>query len=230
MAGRKKALLGTKFRFFIVWALSASIVLNIFLIHGIYNRSLVKQVPDGDTLQLNDGRRIRLRGIDAPEKGRCLSDESALRLAELTLGRHISIKNAITDTYGRIVADVFITDPIIWFSPVYANRKMISSGLVSYSSTGTEYDAGNLSAYREIKDKKLGIFSSRCRQKDPVDDCDIKANIRSGKKFYYLPDCLYYDQVVVDQSFGDRWFCTEQQAQDAGFILSSNCSITGKNN
>lgn len=36
-----------------------------------WQRTRVVAVPDGDSLQLKDGRRIRLLGIDAPERGRC---------------------------------------------------------------------------------------------------------------------------------------------------------------
>ena len=44
-------------------------------------------------------------------------------------------------------------------------------------------------------------------------DCRIKGNInRSGNKIYHMPGSASYEQTNPEQ-----WFCTEQQARDAGF-------------
>ncbi|MFC4712628.1 thermonuclease family protein [Planococcus dechangensis] len=48
----------------------------------------------------------------------------------------------------------------------------------------------------------------------PSQDCQIKGNInRSGNKIYHLPGTASYEQTNPEQ-----WFCTEQQARDAGFL------------
>jgi hypothetical protein len=51
---------------------------------------------------------------------------------------------------------------------------------------------------------------------------DIKANISSsGEKIYHLPDGAYYDQVKIDESKGEAFFCDVESAEAAGFRASS---------
>lgn len=45
-----------------------SLCLNIFFLCQQYERLRVVLVPDGDSIQLSDGRRVRLLGIDAPAR------------------------------------------------------------------------------------------------------------------------------------------------------------------
>ncbi|QGY44830.1 hypothetical protein GM418_14485 [Maribellus comscasis] len=48
--------------------------------------------------------------------------------------------------------------------------------------------------------------------------CNIKGNIsKDGKKIYHTPDSPWYAKTVISTSFGERWFCTEQEAENAGF-------------
>lgn len=49
-------------------------------------------------------------------------------------------------------------------------------------------------------------------------ECVIKGNIASdGERIYHVPGQRYYDDTVVSPDKGERWFCTEQEAQDAGW-------------
>jgi micrococcal nuclease len=50
----------------------------------------------------------------------------------------------------------------------------------------------------------------------------IKGNVdsRTGERIYHLPGSLFYSTVVVDETQGDRWFCTEGQAVAAGWKRS----------
>jgi endonuclease YncB( thermonuclease family) len=67
------------------------------------------QAVDGDTIRYGT-ERIRLRGLNAPE----LSDPGGLearqRLAELLSQGNIRIIPHGQDVYGRMLADVFISD------------------------------------------------------------------------------------------------------------------------
>lgn len=49
--------------------------------------------------------------------------------------------------------------------------------------------------------------------------CSIKGNISSKTidKVYYLSGDPGYDQVVVDPDYGERWFCSEAEAQANGW-------------
>lgn len=51
---------------------------------------------------------------------------------------------------------------------------------------------------------------------------NIKGNISSsGEKIYHMPDGAYYDQVKIDESKGEMWFRSEEDAIAAGWRKSS---------
>jgi hypothetical protein len=52
--------------------------------------------------------------------------------------------------------------------------------------------------------------------------CDnprVKGNIsyRTGVKIYHLPGERLYEKTIIDTGAGERMFCTEQDAKDAGW-------------
>lgn len=69
-------------------------------------------VQDGDTFVLRDesGLRIRVRvaGIDAPEKSQPYADRSRQHLRELLKDQRIRLEPVKQDVYGRTVARVFV--------------------------------------------------------------------------------------------------------------------------
>ncbi len=56
-------------------------------------------------------------------------------------------------------------------------------------------------------------------RKPPCDKPSIKGNInyRTGIKIYHAPWDRDYDKTVIDTSAGERMFCTEKEAQAAGW-------------
>ena len=60
---------------------------------------------------------------------------------------------------------------------------------------------------------------------DPVNDsCNIKGNISSKQeKIYHVPGCGSYNQTQINEAAGERWFCSEQEAVDAGWRKAENC-------
>ena len=63
------------------------------------------RVVDGDTLDLADGRRVRLVGIDTPEVGECGYDRASSALARLTLRQRVTLgrSDEDRDQYGRLL-------------------------------------------------------------------------------------------------------------------------------
>ena len=48
--------------------------------------------------------------------------------------------------------------------------------------------------------------------------CLIKGNVdRLDKRWYHLPGFRHYESTEVNLEHGDRWFCSEGEAQEAGF-------------
>jgi micrococcal nuclease len=75
-------------------------------------RGVVTTVVDGDTIdaRLDGGRRerVRLIGIDTPERGDCFFSEASARTRALALGRRVVLRGDATqdtrDRYGRLLA------------------------------------------------------------------------------------------------------------------------------
>ena len=196
-----------------------AVIGNILFAVNNWQRSIVVSVPDGDSLQLKDGRRIRFLGIDAPERGRCMADEARNKLVDLAQGRHVRLKNVVTDSYGRMLANVLVAKGGL------LQRVLLAEGFArNRSSSGNPYHQVLKDAQEAAKAAKLGIWSDTCRGQTPAnEDCTIKGNTRAGEKYYYLPSCSQYDQVLIDRAFGDSWFCSESEAKKAGFTKAASC-------
>jgi hypothetical protein len=53
-------------------------------------------------------------------------------------------------------------------------------------------------------------------------NCIIKGNVSigSGERIYHVPGQRYYDVTVIDPTYGERWFCSEAEAREAGWRKS----------
>lgn len=55
----------------------------------------------------------------------------------------------------------------------------------------------------------------------PDKKCPIKGNISSkGEKIFHVPGGRYYDTTVIDVGDGEKWFCSENEAEKAGWRAS----------
>ena len=54
--------------------------------------------------------------------------------------------------------------------------------------------------------------------------CIIKGNVNSKKEhIYHFPGCGSYEKTQIHPEEGDQWFCSEVEAQAAGFRKAGNC-------
>jgi endonuclease YncB( thermonuclease family) len=90
--------------------------------------STVSRIIDGDTIEVTDGsgrtEKVRLIGIDTPERGKCGYDESGDRLSKLILNSKVQLVPGGTDdrdSYGRLLRYVDVGD-------VDAGRILIEEG------------------------------------------------------------------------------------------------------
>jgi len=209
-------------------AFLASILLNLIFLSSKYLPSLqnhkkqnqtsvtIVRVVDGDTAVTQKGDYLRLAGIDASEypKG-CLSLKAKERLEELILGKTVKIEILKKDHFGRILAFLFLDDVLV-------NKVLVEEGFARVTSDNLDYSPVLIKAEQEAKKIKKGIWSSLCSGQK---DCIIKGNVRKDKKtkIYHLPDCYNYKKIVIDESQGDKWFCSEKEAIKAGFTKSKDC-------
>jgi len=85
---------------------------------------LVVHVADGDTLDLRNGKTVRLAGIDAPEVGQCGYKRARNTLSDLVLGKRVSLaaSDEEQDQYGRLLKYVDI-------GKIDAGLRLIKDGL-----------------------------------------------------------------------------------------------------
>ena len=122
---------------------------------------LVVGVADGDTITVLDQQKntykIRLQGIDAPEKKQAFGEKSKQSLHDLVHSKQVRIEYDKEDKYGRIVGKVTVDDVDIclqqlvlgmaWHYKKYQNEQSVSDRAL-YSET-------------ELKSKslKLGLWT-----------------------------------------------------------------------
>lgn len=177
-------------------------------------KKVVTRVIDGDTVDFSDGVHGRLVGIDAPEYSEgCLSKQAKTRLEELVLGKEVLVELTGKRSFER---------DLVWVSVdgVSVNKVMVSEGMATKDEGYT--DEMEI-AESEAMTTKRGIWSSQCTKER--EGCEIKGNYHKGTKdkVYHLPGCYNYDQVVINPNESDRWFCTEAEAEKAGFVKSKDC-------
>ena len=99
------------------------------------NSARVKYVIDGDTIELENGQKVRYIGIDTPELHhpqkpvQCYGQEAKDENVKLVLGKEIILKKDIseTDKYGRLLKYIFVpTDA----SPegMFVNEYLVKEG------------------------------------------------------------------------------------------------------
>ncbi len=123
----------------------------------------VNQVYDGDTIRLEDGRRVRYLGINAPEFQEPFYLKAKRFNESLVLGREVRLESDQdrADVYDRILAYVYVGDQMV-------NAKLVQEGLAHAFFIGPrrKHDALFLRLQAEAKQRKVGIWSSRGRARD----------------------------------------------------------------
>jgi len=91
-------------------------VLLNFVVCGVSAETIldgrVVEVADGDTLTVLDAQKkqhkIRLLGIDAPEKAQPFGQKSKESLSGLAFQKQVQVRSSKQDRYGRTVGQVFV--------------------------------------------------------------------------------------------------------------------------
>lgn len=118
-------------------------------------------VSDGDTIIVLDSKteqhKIRVSGIDAPEKGQEFGSKAKEHLSDLVYGKTVNLPDAKIDKYGRTVSRVLVgnTD---------AGLEMIRGGLAwHYKKYEIEQSPADRVRYSEAEIKarsaKIGLWS-----------------------------------------------------------------------
>lgn len=134
---------------------------------------LVVGVMDGDTYDLltENKRKIRIRmhGIDAPEKGMPFNKVSKKFLSDLIFNKKVSIIITDEDKHGRVVAKTFTPDG------KECGEELLKAGLAwHYKKYNSEKKLAELEI--EARRKKIGIWS----EPNPIAPWEIRKLHRKG--------------------------------------------------
>ena len=207
----------------------------------------IGHAKDGDSLMVGN-REVRLYGIDAPEwDQKCERDGrnwacgqvAAEELSKLVTGRDLSCVAVDTDQYHRTVAqctagDVDVNRAMVArgyaiayrrYSSAYVtaeesarvNRRGLWAGTFEMPSLYRHDERGDVVRPASQSGRDISRFRSR-RSPEPVassSGCNIKGNRGSHGWIYHLPGMPFYDRTHAEE-----WFCTEEQAQAAGYRRS----------
>ncbi len=209
---------------FLIFTLSlislTSLIFNFRSYQQIASQNLVVKVVDGDTFQLKSGKRVRLKGVDAPEYSRCGGKEAKERLSQLISNKKVKLTEETQEAYGRSLA-------LVYYQNILINKIILEEGWGR-----TDYQKNSqrnilTAAFHQAQQNKIGIWSSLCREgpDQSVNDCLIKGNIDKSTydKFYHLPNCKQYNQIIIEKDIGEGYFCSEEEAIKAGFKKASGC-------
>lgn len=186
------------------------------------------RVIDGDTFVLGRSH-VRLFGIDAPERNQTCDRTgktwncgrwAAQFLADTVTQGQLTCSEHSKDRYGRSVATCLIDGRDL-------GEIMVAAGAATaYRRYSDRY------IHQEAKAKAAGlgvwsgqmtvpeVFRQSAADTPPAtaQTCLIKGNIStSGRKIYHRPGQQDYDATRISPSKGEAWFCTEAEAQAAGF-------------
>lgn len=141
----------------LVWSISASAETLVGRVVG---------VADGDTVTVLDEQRqqhkIRLTGIDAPEKGQAFGHRSKESLSDAVFGKTVAIEWNKLDRYGRIVGKIVVDARDV-------NLSQVEAGLAWwYQKYSAEQSVADQQLYAQAEERakreRLGLW----KEAEPV--------------------------------------------------------------
>lgn len=133
-------------------------------------------VADGDTITVLDAdrvqHRIRLGGIDAPEKRQAFGARSKESLSDLVFSKTVTVETGKTDRYGRAIGKVLVDG-------IDANLQQVSRGFAwHYKAYDREQSANDRQLYdfaqSEAKSARRGLWQDT----EPIAPWDWRKGLR----------------------------------------------------
>jgi endonuclease YncB( thermonuclease family) len=197
-------------------------------------------VIDGDTIKIA-GTRIRLHGIDAPEAAQACNAlgggtwacgrEATRALSHMLSGRSVECEGHARDRYGRVLARCSVEGVDVQAEMV---RRGLAWAFVRYWTDYVLEEAETRAARRGIWQAETQTAwdyrATRWAQYDAAAPagCAIRGNItRDGARIYHLPWGRDHTRVKMDLTRGKRWFCSEAEAEEAGW-RRARCALLGR--
>ena len=152
---------------FLLLALTASL-------HADELRGKVVSIADGDTITVLDSakvqHKIRLQGIDAPEKKQAFGTKSKELMSEKVGGEEVVVQWKEKDRYGRILGEVMV-------GKRHINLEMVQDGMAWHYTTYSK-SKELAKAEDEARKAKKGLWAD----KEPVPPWEYRKTEREKQK------------------------------------------------
>jgi endonuclease YncB( thermonuclease family) len=183
--------------------------------------SNVTRIIDGDTLELEFGQKVRLLGLNTPEKGFPYSINATEFLKNKVLGKRVQIESYGYDKYGRILAHIFV-------GKEHINQEILEAGLASlyyYEKDGYYEDMEKAEEFARINQKGIWKESinkpcleilnfqykeitSRCSNQEILElknNCDYKLNLTIKDDATHIYKELIPSNSKITKNFSCIW-------------------------
>lgn len=184
----------------------------------------------GDTLRI--GRTlIKLKHIEAPESGQmCVGtngqpwgcgDAARAALAKYLSGSRIDCTLSNRDGTDAIArgdckkGDTDLAAALVRDGHVFAETGFFARH-ASLENEARNNHRGIWNGEAQRPDEFRAAAWKAAREKAPQ-SCPIKGRVSSRDKFYVMPWMQGYDSIRIRASRGERWFCSEEDARQAGW-------------
>ena len=187
-------------------------------------------VSDGDTIKvLHNGKQIKIRlyGVDTPEKAQAYGQKAKHFTSSLVAGRIVNIEPVTIDRYGRTVALVSVNGKLLeaeltksgmaWVYRKYCKKEPLCSDLIRLEAKARENHIGLWSDPHAQPpwDWRHNKRSTKKQQKNNISGM-YHGNVKSH--VFHRPECKYYNCKNCTEIFTDR-----ESAIKAGFHPCGLC-------
>lgn len=133
-------------------------------------QSTVKEVIDGDTIELTNGQKVRYIGINTPEtshprKGiECFGKEAKQKNKEIMEGKIIYMAKDVseTDRYDRLLRFVYLPNPHATHEALFVNQYLVEQGYAYASSYPPDISKNDIfnQAQKLAEEQNRGLWKS----------------------------------------------------------------------
>lgn len=112
-------------------------------------------VADGDTITVLDGTtqvRVRLNGIDCPERRQAFGARAKQLTSQLVFGKTVTVRPFGMDRYGRVLGEVVLADGRV------LSRELVAAGM-AWHYTRYSKDETLARLEREAREGRVGLWS-----------------------------------------------------------------------
>jgi endonuclease YncB( thermonuclease family) len=204
-----------RFIILLLLGFSASVIADI--------NGKVVVVTDGDTIRVLDANRvqhkIRLAGIDAPERGQPFGNASRKYLASLVAGKAVRIESTKKDRYGRVLGKVWVQprDCPSCSKTLNANHAQILAGMawryLDYVKDLSPEDRGRYeSAEAEARKRKRGLW----REENAIPPWAWRRGQRNSS----------VNVAPANFQCGSKRYCREMTSCKEAIFYQRNCGLS----